>query len=258
MKDAFWFRHDSNAARDPKMMRLTAKYGCSGYGAFWRLIEFMRDQEGGVIHKQDIEVLAVEIREPNLQSIVSDCVLWSLFVECDDYYKSERLCREIESYRRQRQRSNERMRNKRERDASRKRHRTVSDRREDREDIQRRQTEKKEYAPLVSMTEEEHRRLIDDFGEKGTTACIEKLSAYKGANGKRYKSDYLAIRNWVIEALKLAPRSRAAPSVVCPVCGTAPAGTESFCRKCGLERASWKDTAAVADARQRWQKEQTA
>ena len=55
---------------------------------------------------------------------------------------------------------------------------------------------KKKIADYVSMTEEEHQKLIEQFGEKGTQDRIENLNLYKGSTGKKYKSDYLTILNW--------------------------------------------------------------
>lgn len=58
------------------------------------------------------------------------------------------------------------------------------------------------YADYVSMKEDEYNKLLDEFGEDDTKRLIEILSNYKGATGKKYKSDYLAIRNWVINRLE--------------------------------------------------------
>ena len=58
---------------------------------------------------------------------------------------------------------------------------------------------KKRYAEYVMLTEDEHQKLLQELGETGTDRVVEILNNYKGANGKKYKSDYLAIRNWVIE-----------------------------------------------------------
>lgn len=55
------------------------------------------------------------------------------------------------------------------------------------------------YAEFVSMTEDEHRKLCEKYGEPFAAACIETLSNYKGSKGKTYKSDYLAILNWVVD-----------------------------------------------------------
>ncbi len=63
-------------------------------------------------------------------------------------------------------------------------------------------SDKKEYAEHVHMTEGEYAKLIEKLGaEIRVKRAIEILNNYKGANGKRYKSDYLAILNWVIERL---------------------------------------------------------
>jgi hypothetical protein len=56
---------------------------------------------------------------------------------------------------------------------------------------------KKIYADHVQMTEEEYQKLIDKYGEPKTKAMIEKLNVFKGAKGQVYKSDYMAILNWV-------------------------------------------------------------
>ncbi len=52
---------------------------------------------------------------------------------------------------------------------------------------------KVEYAEFVSMTEEEHQKLIDQYGPEMTARFIEELDNYKGSSGKMYKSDYRAI-----------------------------------------------------------------
>jgi hypothetical protein len=61
--------------------------------------------------------------------------------------------------------------------------------------------EKVKFADYVSMSTEEYEKLVDKHGRDKTMAFIEKLNVFKGSNGKTYKSDYLAILNWVIEAV---------------------------------------------------------
>lgn len=51
-------------------------------------------------------------------------------------------------------------------------------------------------AEFVHMTQVEHETLIQKLGEERTKAYIERLDNYKGAKGKRYKSDYRAILTW--------------------------------------------------------------
>jgi hypothetical protein len=45
MKDAYWFRHDSNARNDEKIIDLRGDLGYEGYGIYWALIEFLRDTD---------------------------------------------------------------------------------------------------------------------------------------------------------------------------------------------------------------------
>lgn len=54
------------------------------------------------------------------------------------------------------------------------------------------------YAEFVTMTEAEHQKLVDKYGEQKTALFIEKLDNAKGAKGYSYKSDYRAILTWVV------------------------------------------------------------
>ena len=56
-----------------------------------------------------------------------------------------------------------------------------------------------QYAEFVKMTEEEYNKLVAKYGEKKVKRMIEVLDNYKGATGKKYKSDYRAILNWVAD-----------------------------------------------------------
>lgn len=58
---------------------------------------------------------------------------------------------------------------------------------------------KVKYAEFVFMTEDEYQRLVDKYGEEKTKLFIQKLDNAKGAKGYKYKSDYRAILNWVVD-----------------------------------------------------------
>lgn len=62
--------------------------------------------------------------------------------------------------------------------------------------------DKIKYAEFVSMTNAEYKALIDSYGEADTKSMIEILDNYKGSKGKKYKSDYRAIKSWVVNALE--------------------------------------------------------
>ena len=55
------------------------------------------------------------------------------------------------------------------------------------------------YAEFVSMTNEEHQRLIDKYGDDKTNAMVDILDNYKGSKGTSYKNDYRAILSWVVK-----------------------------------------------------------
>lgn len=59
-----------------------------------------------------------------------------------------------------------------------------------------------QYAEFVSMTADEHQKLVDEFGETDAASLIQILDNYKGSSGKKYKSDYRAIRSWCVERLE--------------------------------------------------------
>lgn len=58
--------------------------------------------------------------------------------------------------------------------------------------------QKIKFSEFVSLTQEEYNKLIQEHSESATKRMIEILNNYKGSSGKKYKSDYLAILNWVV------------------------------------------------------------
>ncbi len=68
---------------------------------------------------------------------------------------------------------------------------------------------KKEFAKLVTMTEEEYQDLIKSYGVQTAKQLIEQLSLYKQAHGKGYESDYAAIKIWVTKRLREMEKEQA-------------------------------------------------
>lgn len=58
MKEAYYFKHDSNAQNDPKMMALIDETGPEGIGIYWMLVEVLRDQPSHVLEFANIKHLA--------------------------------------------------------------------------------------------------------------------------------------------------------------------------------------------------------
>lgn len=58
---------------------------------------------------------------------------------------------------------------------------------------------KTKYGDSVRMLPEEHQKLVEKYGKEFTDKLVEELDNYKVASGKKYKDDYRAILNWVVE-----------------------------------------------------------
>lgn len=58
------------------------------------------------------------------------------------------------------------------------------------------------YRDNVKLTASEHAKLVNAHGEWFADRCLDKLDAWKGQRGKRLKSDYKAILNWVVGAIR--------------------------------------------------------
>ena len=63
-------------------------------------------------------------------------------------------------------------------------------------------TQKKPHGEFknVLLTDDEYNLLIEQFGNPGQ--LIKRLDEYKEQSGKQYNSDYMAIKKWVVEAVK--------------------------------------------------------
>lgn len=61
---------------------------------------------------------------------------------------------------------------------------------------------KEKYLNSVHLTQEEYERLVKDYGQVMTDRFIEKLNNHKMAKDVTYKSDYHAILNWVVDAVR--------------------------------------------------------
>lgn len=57
------------------------------------------------------------------------------------------------------------------------------------------------YRDQVKMKPAEYQRLVNAHGKWFVERCLDKLDAWKGAKGKKTKSDYKAILNWVVGAI---------------------------------------------------------
>lgn len=72
---------------------------------------------------------------------------------------------------------------------------------------------KNNNAEAVTLTEKEYDKLMSEHSKPFVDKCIEILNNYKLSKGVKYKSDYHAIRSWVIgEVQKRYPQLASQPS----------------------------------------------
>lgn len=85
MREAVYFSHDSNAKDDPKCMLLIDQLGLEGYGAFWILVEVLREQPG---YRYPLNLLPILARRYNITAVKLETVVRSfgLFEISDDTF----------------------------------------------------------------------------------------------------------------------------------------------------------------------------
>lgn len=101
-KDAVWFRHDSNARHDPKIRALRHRHGVAGYGAWWIIVEMLRDAEDYRLpHKPYvIESIALEcgLDSTTVERLLNDCSTALELLETDgEYFWSASLNRRMQA-----------------------------------------------------------------------------------------------------------------------------------------------------------------
>ena len=103
-KDAYWFKHDSNASQDPKILQMCSVYKAEGYGWYWMLIEQMRDQANyklNISGKYAIDAFASRFyaNALTLHSFIDDCCdEFHLFKKDKTYLWSESLLRRMTGF----------------------------------------------------------------------------------------------------------------------------------------------------------------
>lgn len=100
-KDAFYFSHDTNARRDPKILAMRSDYGAEGYGFYWILIEMMAEQEGYKLEhaKWVSHAIAMETQcERNtIDKFIGSCIEdYELLKSDGEYFWSDSLLKRME------------------------------------------------------------------------------------------------------------------------------------------------------------------
>jgi len=235
MAKPLYFSHDSDARNDQKILMLRAEHGWEGYGIYWMLIEIMFQNDNTFIHNNTIKGLAYcyNIDITLLQSVITTCIHNDLFASDDHTFWSEGIRKRkemsMQSYERKRAAGRKGMASrwgqKTEDNTVITTDNTVITKNNKLNRIKRtninKATAKISLAEFVSMTEQEHKKLIDQHGQQTTQELINILDNYKGSSGQKYESDYRAILSWVVKRHKedqqrLTPRPRLAAAAQIP------------------------------------------
>lgn len=199
--EPYYFSHDENARNDPKILQMRSIYGWEGYGLYWAFVEKMRSQPdyripiGG---KYAIAGYSQEFGVPieKLSSYVNDCITgFNLFQSDGEYVWSNSLLRRMARV--------EQVSESRRNAAMTRWKKMQEEENEEEPDTQPDEPEEKKklYGQFnnVALTQQEHDKLAERFGEIGAIDRIDELSvALKSRRGyaQKYKSHYATILAW--------------------------------------------------------------
>ena len=229
-KEAYYFSHDANARHGPKILAMRSEYGISGYGVYWIVVEMLREQENYKLplKKYIWNAIAMQVQckdyaNDDAKCFVESCINdYELFESDGEFFWSNSLLKRMDK-------KKDVSEKRREAAKARWSKTTVINGSDDLDDANAMQNDanvmqtdaikgkeikkkgnKKEtksiYAEYVTMTETEFNKLVEKYGEGNTQKMIEVLDNYKGANNKKYASDYRAILNWVVERVCPKPK----------------------------------------------------
>lgn len=99
-KDAIAFLHDANARNDLKIAPLRQKFGLEGYGAFFMIVEILREQANFKIDLSDIEGINCQLKphELDFKNFLEFCFEKKLFKRDKKYMWSDSLLRRMKAF----------------------------------------------------------------------------------------------------------------------------------------------------------------
>ena len=99
-KDSYWFKHDSSAHSDIKMLKIKHIYGFEGIGLYWSTIEVLREQSGYRWESDDssVQCLATCIGADHERylNFIKDAIGVGLFMVEDGFLFSESLLKRMD------------------------------------------------------------------------------------------------------------------------------------------------------------------
>ncbi|MDD5510876.1 MAG: DUF4373 domain-containing protein [Dehalococcoidales bacterium] len=209
-KNAYYFPHDSNASRDPNILKMRCAYQAEGYGWYWMIIELLREQDNyklSVADECDCNAIAMHCYADALRfkTYIDDCVeKFHLFNRTDGFLWSESLTRRMKTFdeRSEKARLNalvrwdgnaNAMQTQCGGNAKDKRVKEIKVKGSKEDKVK---ETKYEVRKAVFLTAKETEKIIDQFGEQGANERFEALSLHILSTGKKYDSHYYTLLNW--------------------------------------------------------------
>lgn len=92
-KDAFYFKHDSNARTDEKLTEVRMNHGWEGYGLYWAIVEKLRESsEYKMTCNYKVIAFDLQTQPEIIRAIVED---YGLFEIEENWFWSSRLCEDL-------------------------------------------------------------------------------------------------------------------------------------------------------------------
>jgi len=215
-KDAYYFSHDSNARHDPKMKALIFEFGMAGYGAWWVLVEMLREQTGYCLPNKPYVIQAfaddAKMKLEDADAYIKLCVdKYELLVIKNGMIYSPSLLNRMSHLDAKRQKRVEagRKGGLGNRKAEVKHPLSDAGASKGKETTAKKTTPKKDKPGKtkfggfghVLLTSKEYKTLRDKLGKEKLEKCIDKLDLGIEAKGYQYKSHNAAMYSWVIRAV---------------------------------------------------------
>lgn len=99
MKDTYYMKHDANAGRDERILDMRAEWGSEGYGLYWLINEYLREQSNVKAHLSKLAALAFALNETveKVERFVNDGIeKYGLYISDGEFFWSERMKRDKE------------------------------------------------------------------------------------------------------------------------------------------------------------------
>ncbi|MFD2704195.1 Lin1244/Lin1753 domain-containing protein [Salibacterium lacus] len=216
MKEAYYFSHDQNARRDPKILAMRSDYGSEGYGRYWMIIEMLSEQEDYKLKhaKWVTNAIAMELLcdANSAEQFLNDCVNEYELLQSDgEFFWSDSLIRRMEVKEEKRQKKVEAGK----KGAEKRWHNSDSEGKGKESDgsaiaddggaiaqdgkgkESKGKESKRKYRDYVYLTDTEYGRLVKDYGEELTNKKIRDLDDYIAMKKPGYKDHNRAIRNFI-------------------------------------------------------------